>query len=66
MCWEKSNILTCQQERKRERKKEKNSPVKLDQTRFIPGMIIKPLLACISRNKKSNVHRARVIFHTRC
>lgn len=63
MCWEKSNVLTCQQERKKEKK---NSPVKLDQTRFIPGMIIKPLLACISRNKKANVQRARVIFHTRC
>lgn len=35
---------------KKEKKKE-NSPVELDQTGLIPGTIIKPLLACISRMK---------------
>lgn len=34
---------------RREKKKKSNSPVKLDQPGLIHGMIIKSLLACISR-----------------
>lgn len=46
--------------------KKNNSPVKLDQTGLLPARIIKPLLACFSRNEKSNVQRARVPFSARC
>lgn len=49
------NVLTCQQERE---KKKESSPVRLDQTGLTPGMIIKLLLACISRNEMSNIQES--------